>query len=142
MKLQPESISAGILAGGEGRRLGGVDKGWVEVDGRPLIEHTIARLKSQCGRILISANRSLARYRALGYGVYADDEDDYRGPLAGIASILRAASTPYVLIVPVDTPYLPCDLAARLAAAMQPSTQLASVIADDRPQPLHALPPS
>ncbi|GAB3671745.1 molybdenum cofactor guanylyltransferase MobA [Salinisphaera aquimarina] len=139
MDMTREQITAGILAGGEGRRLGGIDKGWYEIGGRPLIEHTLARVETQCARAVISANRSLARYRALNLPVHVDDSDEFRGPLAGIVSVLRAATTPYVLIVPVDTPAMPADLAPCLADAMRPATELAVARCEDRVQPLHAL---
>lgn len=139
MKIAREQITAGILAGGEGRRLGGVDKGWYEIAGRPLIEHTLARVEPQCAQVVISANRSLARYRGLNRPVYEDDSDELRGPLAGIVSLLRAATTPYVLVVPVDTPAMPVDLAARLGAAMRAATELAVARCETRVQPLHAL---
>lgn len=139
MKIAGEQITAGILAGGEGRRLGGIDKGWYEVAGRPLIAHTLARVRPQVGQIVISANRSMQRYRCLGYSVYRDDTDDRRGPLAGVATILKAAATPYVLIVPVDTPLLPLNLVERLAAAMQLGTDIAIARTPDTLHPLHAL---
>ncbi|HET7312775.1 molybdenum cofactor guanylyltransferase MobA [Salinisphaera sp.] len=139
MKISSAQVTAGILAGGEGRRLGGADKGWYEVAGRPLIEHTLARVRPQAGGIVISANRSLSRYRSLGYTVHGDDTDEYRGPLAGIASMLEVAVTPYVLIVPVDTPMLPLDLVARLADAMKPNIDLAVARTPDSLHPLHAL---
>ncbi|KEZ76222.1 molybdopterin-guanine dinucleotide biosynthesis protein A [Salinisphaera hydrothermalis C41B8] len=139
MKISAEQITAGILAGGEGRRLGGVDKGWYVVADRPLIEHTLERVKPQVGRIVISANRSVPRYRGLGYTVHGDDTDDHRGPLAGIATVLKAAATPYVLIVPVDTPLLPLDLVSRLADAMRPDTDIAVARTPDELHPLHAL---
>lgn len=139
MDIARDRITAGVLAGGRGRRLGGCDKGWYEVAGRPLIEHTLARVTPQCARVVISANRTLARYRALGHPVQVDDADDFSGPLAGIAAVLRAASTPYVLIVPVDTPGLPLDLGVRLARAMHATTELATARCQARIQPLHAL---
>lgn len=139
MHIPREQISAGVLAGGQGRRLGGIDKGWYEVDGQPLIERTLARVRPQVGPIVVSANRSLARYRALGYPVRADEGEDSRGPLAGIAAVLEAASTPYVLIVPVDTPRLPLDLSRRLAAGLGPDHDIAIARADGRAHVLHAL---
>lgn len=139
MDITREQITAGILAGGEGRRLGGIDKGWYDIAGRPLIEHTLERVRPQAGRVVISANRSLSRYRALGHPVHTDDSDDANGPLAGIAALLRAAQTPYVLIVPVDTPRLPLDLAERLAAAIQPEHDLAVAQAGEQRHVLHAL---
>lgn len=139
MTISGEQVTAGILAGGEGRRLGGVDKGWYTVAGTPLIERTLERVKPQVGRVVISANRSLARYRSFGYTVHGDDTDDHRGPLAGIATVLKAAATPYVLIVPVDTPLLPLDLVDRLAGAMRPDTDVVIVRTPDELHPLHAL---
>lgn len=140
MQIARDNITGGILAGGAGRRLGGLDKGWYEVAGKPLVVHTLERLGPQCDRILISANRSLARYRALGYPVCVDDSGgDFRGPLAGTAALLRAAVTPYVLTVPVDTPLLPRDLATRLAAAMGTHTEIAVARYGDQVQRLHAL---
>ena len=139
MKATREQITAGILAGGAGRRLGGVDKGWYVVDERPLVEHTIAQVQPQSAAVIISANRSLDRYRALGWLVVRDHDGSYRGPLAGIARLLQSASTPYVLIVPVDTPRLPMDLAARLAAAMDTDVDLCVARCGGRRQPLHAL---
>ncbi|MDA3920388.1 MAG: molybdenum cofactor guanylyltransferase [Salinisphaera sp.] len=139
MDIAREQMTAGILAGGEGRRLGGVDKGWYEVEGQALVARTIERVAPQAGPLIISANRSLARYRALGYPVQSDDSDDSRGPLAGMAAVLKAASTPYVLFVPVDTPYLPLDLADRLATGMKKDSDIAVARVGDQIHALHAL---
>lgn len=139
MTIASEQITGGILAGGQGRRLGGVDKGWYELAGRSLVERTIERLRPQAGRIVISANRSLPRYRRLGYTVHVDDTDDHRGPLSGIATVLKAAATPYVLVVPVDTPLLPDDLAVRLGNAMKTGVDIAVARTPDGLHPLHAL---
>lgn len=137
-KDQIMTLTAGILAGGTGQRLGGVDKGWVGVAGRPLIEHTLDRITDQCSHVIINANRNLPAYRTLGVPVYADLEKD-GGPLAGIETILRAATTEYVLIVPVDTPLLPRNLAARLAEVLDPATDIALASSPGGPQHLHAL---
>jgi len=142
MNIEPADITAGILAGGRASRLGGIDKGWYALDGRALIEHTLDRVVPQCGQVMISANRSLARYRALGLSVVVDDRHEYEnypGPLAGVARLLEAAATPYVLIVPVDTPRLPVDLGRCLARPMKAETQLAVARCSARVQPLHAL---
>lgn len=139
MDIAREQITVGILAGGQGRRLGGVDKGWYEIQGQPLIERTLARVRPQAGQVIVSANRSLPRYRALGYPVCTDDGDDSRGPLAGIAAVLRTATTPYVLIVPVDTPQLPLDLARRLSTALTKDSDMVVARAEERVHALHVL---
>jgi len=116
-----------ILAGGLGRRMGGADKAFVELAGRPLIAHVIARLRDQCAPIAISANGDPARFARFGAPVLADPIAD-AGPLAGVlaaldfAAALPGAPTPagdLALTVPVDTPFPPPDLAARLLARME-----------------------
>lgn len=112
------AITAVILAGGEGRRMGGQDKGLVPFRGRPLIAHVIERLHPQVTTLLISANRSAQRYREFGYPVVADTLPDFPGPLAGILAALEQSRSELLLAVPCDTPLLPADLVARLATAL------------------------
>ena len=110
-------VTGVVLAGGAGRRMGGQDKGFVAWSGEPLIHIAVRRLAG-LPQVIISANRSLARYRALGYEVVSDDDgDDFAGPLAGLRAAFRHAAHPWVLSVPVDTPCLPSDLVTRLWAS-------------------------
>ena len=60
--FDPSDITAAILAGGEGRRIGGEDKGLLQLAGRPLIAHVIAALRGQANTIVICANRNADRY--------------------------------------------------------------------------------
>lgn len=113
-----ENVSLLILAGGQGRRMGGIDKGWLAFAGRPLIEHVMVRFQGQVSRIMISANRSLSAYRELDVEVITDREGGYQGPLMGIWSGLSAATTPWVLVVPCDSPALPADLIPRMMAGI------------------------
>ena len=107
-----------ILAGGQGRRMGGVDKGLVPFAGRPLLAHVRERLAGQVAELLVNANRSLDAYAEFADRVIEDAEAGYQGPLMGIYSGLRAARTPWLLVVPCDTPALPDDLVARLVAGI------------------------
>lgn len=109
--------TAAILAGGRGARLGGRDKGWVAWRGRALVEHQLDALRPQSSALLISANRNLARYRALGVRVVTDAEAAYLGPLAGMSAICSAAGTPWIVCVPCDVVGLPPDTVARLIDA-------------------------
>lgn len=133
-------ITAAILAGGRGARLGGADKGLEELSGRPLVAHIIAALKPQCGTLLINANRNEPLYAVFGYPVVADDNGEFLGPLAGMLSVLRVAQTNYVLCVPCDAPLLPADLTARLWQALMDNQAQASVARSaDGLQPVYAL---
>lgn len=139
-RISLSDITGVILAGGRGSRLGGADKGLVPLRGRPLIEHVIAMLRPQVGRLVISANRNRETYAAYGILVIADAIGDYHGPLAGILSALRAADTPLVLSAPCDTPAPPSDLAERLIAALvREQTQIAVATCGAHMQPVFAL---
>ncbi len=113
-----EAITGVILCGGQGSRMGGVDKGWVAFEGQPLVEHAFARLQPQVGTMLISANRNIDRYRALA-PVVTDTLPDFPGPLAGIVAALHATRTRYLACIPCDLPGLPMDLVSRLSQALR-----------------------
>jgi len=126
-----EHVAAVILAGGQGRRMGGADKGLVEYRGRPLIEWALEALAPQVGEIVISANRNLDRYAAYGRRVLPDTLPDFPGPLAGVLAALEAVTADWLLVVPCDTPRLPADLALRLLGAAQVENVPLAVAADE-----------
>lgn len=109
-----------ILAGGQARRMGGGDKGLLPLGGRRVIDHVIERLRPQCGALAINANGDPARFAALGLPVLPDPVPNQPGPLAGILAAMdwaAALGAESVVTVAADTPFLPRDLVARLAAA-------------------------
>ncbi|CAB3794805.1 Molybdenum cofactor guanylyltransferase [Paraburkholderia caffeinitolerans] len=117
-----------VLAGGRGQRMGGVDKGLQHLHGQPLAAHVLARLAPQVSALAISANRNHDVYAELGAPWYAqviaDTLPDYPGPLAGLLAGLRVAGTEWLLSAPCDSPWLPADLGARLAAAVRAQNTL------------------
>jgi len=129
-KLESSRVAAVILAGGQGQRMGGADKGLIAFQGRPLIEWTLAALTPQVGEILISANRNLDTYAAYGHRVLPDTLPDFPGPLAGVLAALEAVSADWLLVAPCDTPHLPADLTHRLLAAAQRENVPLAVAAD------------
>ncbi|HYN79739.1 MAG TPA: molybdenum cofactor guanylyltransferase MobA [Lamprocystis sp. (in: g-proteobacteria)] len=136
------SITGVILAGGQARRMGGVDKGLVAFAGRPLIEWVITALRPQVGTLLINANRNLERYADYGLMVIPDLEPGFQGPLAGIRSAMQAARTDWIVTVPCDGPYPAPDLVERLATALSAADAELAVATDGvRIQPVHALLP-
>jgi len=138
--MDKTTITGVILAGGLGRRMGGVDKGLQLLNGKALVRHVAERLAPQVGSLAINANRSIADYAALGYPVLADELPDFAGPLAGLHAALGAAATPLVLTAPCDSPYLPLDLAGRLHDALVAvGAELAIARADGRLHPVFCL---
>ena len=137
--FDPAEVTAAILAGGEGRRVGGEDKGLLQLADRPLIAHVIAAMRGQTGAIVICANRNADRYAEFA-PVIADGENGFRGPLAGIAAALRACKSEWLLTVPVDCPQPPRDLAVRLHNVAQTENRdVVAVYDGTRVQPLFAL---
>lgn len=115
---QTHPITAILLAGGAGRRMGGEDKGLLQLKGKSLAEWVLARIAPQVDEVLISANRNLDTYRTFGYPVLPDKTEGYAGPLAGIARGLLDAKHDLILSAPCDTPFLPDDLVVRLLSAL------------------------
>lgn len=112
-----------ILAGGQARRMGGADKAFLPLAGRPLVAHVLDRLRPQVEAVILSANGDPSRFAALGCRVVADATS--QGPLSGILAALHhagAAGATHLASTPVDTPFLPPDFVARLqvAAATSP----------------------
>ena len=112
-----KEISLLILAGGKGSRMGGLDKGLMDIAGKPAIEHLLERFYTHPGPLMISANRNLERYAGYGYPVLEDTSNGFPGPLAGILSGLQAAPGRYLLTMPVDAPLVQHDYPVRMAAA-------------------------
>ncbi|HEY0063497.1 MAG TPA: molybdenum cofactor guanylyltransferase MobA [Telluria sp.] len=142
-------ITGLILAGGRGSRMGHVDKGLQPFRGEPMAAHVLRRLASQTGAQAINANQHLDVYAQFGVPVWADDLQGFEGPLAGLETGLRRASTDLLVTAPCDSPFLPHDLVARLHQVLR--DQLADLVlaetleaGDDgalrvQPQPVFAL---
>ncbi|CBL46431.1 hypothetical protein HDN1F_28480 [gamma proteobacterium HdN1] len=130
-----------ILAGGQGARMGGQDKGWVQFQGKPLIQHVLERLLPQTSTLLIVANRNLAQYQALATAqsrtaggsvtavatkidVVSDQLTGFQGPLAGIQTALQRIDTPCALVVATDAPFVPRDLLTQLIGRSSLATSL------------------
>ncbi len=113
------NITGLILAGGRGTRMGQVDKGLVPFCGMSMAAHVLQRLSPQVGAIAINANQNQAAYEAYGVPVWPDELSGFAGPLAGLQSGLRHCATDYLISAPCDSPFLPLDLVARLAAALE-----------------------
>ncbi len=109
-----------ILAGGLARRVGGQDKALLNLNGKPLLAHVIARLNHQAAPLLLSANGDPSRFDDFNLTVLADSVGGFQGPLAGVVAGLEwlersGHPAPVLLSVSVDTPFLPLDVVTRFA---------------------------
>ncbi len=136
-----EDVTGVVLAGGEGRRMGGADKGLQLLDGVPLARRALERLRPQVADLLVSANRNLALYERFGAPVVPDALPGFPGPLAGLLAAMEKARTGFVASVPCDTPDFPGDLVARLRASVAAGAPAAFVRAGGRSHPVFCLAP-
>lgn len=137
-----EHITGLILAGGLGSRMGGQDKGLVELAGQPMVKHVMDRLAPQVHQLMINANRNAAAYARLSPWVVADRLAGFVGPLAGLDAALHepALEGDWVLTCPCDSPFLPLDLAPRLlTAARAANAHVAMVSVGGQPEPAFLL---
>lgn len=142
LDLKPETtkITGVILAGGQGRRMGGVDKGLRELRGKPMIEWVLERFTPQVDEVLINANQNLDAYARFGHRVITDEISGYAGPLAGLQCALSAARHSLVATAPCDSPFLPDDLVMRLDTALQArQAQIAVARTGNQPHPVFCL---
>ena len=133
-------ITGIILAGGQGRRMGSVDKGLQPLRGKPMVVWVLERFTPQINEVLINANQNIEQYQALGHVVIPDDIGGFAGPLAGLHRGLSAATHTLVATVPCDSPFLPLDLIERLHAALhEQKADLAVARTGDQPHPVFCL---
>jgi molybdopterin-guanine dinucleotide biosynthesis protein A len=133
-------ITGVILAGGQGRRMGSVDKGLQPLRGKPMVQWVIERFAPQVDEILVNANQNLETYAQFGHRVIPDEIGGFAGPLAGLQRGLSAAGHDLVATVPCDSPFLPHDLIARLHAAMHAhAAEIAVAKTGNQPHPVFCL---
>lgn len=122
----PNSIAGVILAGGRSSRMGN-DKSFIALQGKTLIQRCLQRASAQVSPVVISASEPISRFDGLGCTVVADEIPDYAGPLAGLLAAMKYFATleeniTQVASFPVDSPFFPRDLVARLHTATQDQT--------------------
>jgi molybdenum cofactor guanylyltransferase len=138
--MSTNPVTGVVLAGGLGRRMGGVDKGLKVLRGRPMVDWAMERFAPQVDELLINANQNIDAYAAFGHRVIPDAIAGYAGPLAGLHRGLTEARYNLVATVPCDSPFLPSDLVSRLLARLQENdAELAVARTGDQPHPVFCL---
>ena len=133
-------VTGVVLAGGQARRMGGVDKGLTLLRGKAMAQWAIERFAPQVDEVLINANQNLEAYAAFGHRVIPDAISGFAGPLAGLHRGLSEASHGLVATVPCDSPFLPLDLVSRLYVAMsREGVELAVARTGEQPHPVFCL---
>jgi len=129
-------ITLGVLAGGQALRLDGADKALLRFRGQPLAQRCLDSLGGGFADMLASYNGNGQLPSPLR--AVPDRRKGYPGPLGGIEALLSAASSEWLMTVPVDLVELPADLDRRLLASARDGHGAAARDADGS-QPLVAL---
>ena len=124
--LRNDRVAGTVLAGGLARRMGGGDKGMLDLGGRSILDHVIARLRPQVRMVAVNVNDDVSRFDSSVFSLAPDMLPGRPGPLAGVLAGLdwTFANVPglnWIVTVPTDTPFLPVDLVERLHAAAKTS---------------------
>lgn len=133
-------ITALILAGGRATRMGGVDKTAIVVGGETIFRRQLRVLAPRVTEILVSVGaheRALPPVEAPLRTVI--DAVDGAGPLAGVHAGLAACTTPWLLVVAGDMPYVSGELLDRMTAAARDDLDAVGIRIDGRPEPLFCL---
>lgn len=134
-----------LLAGGQARRMGGGDKGFSKIGGKPMIEIIIERAQSQVSTLIINANGSNERFKNFGFKVIPDVVEGFAGPLAGVLTGLEWArantsGVNWVVTFPTDAPFMPLDLVRRLISSVDSNkADLACARSNGRSHPVFGL---
>jgi molybdopterin-guanine dinucleotide biosynthesis protein A len=115
--IPPGAITLGVLAGGRSKRMGGLDKTWIEVDGQPMLAGCVAQFPQTFAARMVSARALDPRHDALGLRAVLDLRDGFPGPVAGLEALARACTTRWLLTVPVDARGISPDVVDALAVA-------------------------
>jgi molybdenum cofactor guanylyltransferase len=134
-----------VLAGGLARRMGGGDKGLIELEGRPILDHVLERLAPQVDRIVINANGAPARLAGYGLPIVPDSVEGFAGPLAGVLAGMewtarQCPEADWIVTAATDTPFFPRDLVVRLRQAVaEEDAGLACAASGGRHHPVFGL---
>ena len=143
IKTGKNKISGLILAGGEGRRMAGLDKGLISLADKPLVEYAIECLQPLVDDLSISCNRNRELYQGYQLDCISDKEQGFQGPMAGLAAGLKHAKHEWLLVMPCDTPLMTTEVMSQLLACIKasgPHQEMQAIIFSHQGlQPLHGL---
>lgn len=138
--ITKRDITGVILAGGQARRMHSEDKGLIQLNNKPMIQHVIDKISPQVNSLLINANRNQMEYERFGHPVIADELGGFSGPLAGFSCALNHIDTPFMITMPCDSPFIPEDLVKRMVISMLDNdSDIAVVETNNRLQPVFCL---
>lgn len=137
MRESEAAVTAIILAGGDARRLGGVNKALVEVGGTPLLELVLDAVSGVCEETII-VSRTPDAFRDYGNRSVADLLPG-TGPLGGLYTGLMASRNDLNFMVACDMPLLDSRFIGYMIGRIPPNADMLIPRLNGFVEPLHAL---
>ena len=135
-----QTVGAVVLAGGLARRMGGQDKGLIQLADRPMAAWVVDAIKPSVSKLIINANRNHDAYAKMGVAVVADTQEGFLGPLAGLSAGIDALQCDYVFMCPCDSPFLTAELLDRLGfGCLEAGADIAVAYDGKRLQPVFCM---
>ena len=126
MPRPPTSVL--LLAGGQGARVGGQDKGLLEWHGLPMIAHVHQQVRGLTDDLIISCNRNAERYAVYADQLATDSEAGFPGPMAGLRAGLALARHGRVLVLPCDVPAIDATLIQAMLASQARAPEVPLIV--------------
>lgn len=140
LEAKQQQVGAVVLAGGLARRMGGQDKGLIDVNQRPMAAWVLESVRPQVHDIVINANRNQDAYAQLGCEVVADRHAGHVGPLAGLSAAMHYFGRDYVFMCPCDSPFIDTRIVELLGGAcLEQQADIAVAHDGERLQPVFCL---
>ena len=117
IKINKENILGLILAGGQSKRMGNINKSLAIINNKSLLEITLSLVKKQLNTVIINSNVRLNIANKYNLPIIKDSLSGFFGPLAGILAAMEYANKKkikWLLTVPCDAPFFPKDLTKKL----------------------------
>ena len=140
MNHKRKDILGLILAGGQSRRMDGIDKGLICFKKKPMVSWIVDTLQGQVNSIAINANRNQEKYKTYTDQIFADELEGFIGPLAGLHAAMTHSKESLIATVPCDSPFIPDNLICRLSEPLNDSSiDLTVVQTGSRIQPVFSI---
>ena len=130
-----EIVPCVILAGGQGRRMGGKDKALIPLLDRPLLSYVLESISGHVAPIALNINTNLDKFSEFGYEIIEDPIKGHLGPLAGILASLnwaRQLNQKWVMTLPCDTPFLPKNIVKEMIKLKNKELDVDLVVAQSK----------
>lgn len=118
-----------ILAGGQARRMNGMNKLLQQFDDQIQLSKICQRFKPEVQQIWVNSHRDNSIYKSIEPDIqcFSDDQNGFFGPLMGMKSAWSHVQADHALFIPCDVTYIPNQVLTKLHRMLEKNPQAAAV---------------